>query len=144
MNGSRRVFCMSAAPALLAALARKAEAEPLQPLPSFTKRFADLPVHAGAAAAIRPIAEGRLADGGQMEIHETTLNAGAEPHPPHRHKHEELLLLMSGTVEVTIDGATTTLTPGSVGFWQSMALHHLRNPGPEPAQYFIVALGAES
>ncbi len=141
MSASRRAFCASALPAL--ALLARANSAGSEPLHSFTKNFADLPVHPGTATTIRPIADGRLADGGHMEVHETTLNAGAEPHPPHRHKHEDLLLLGSGTVEVTIDGATSTLTPGSAGFWQSMALHHLRNPGPDPAQYFIVALGTE-
>ena len=141
MIPSRRNFVASL-PALLSTL-RPAGADTVQPLHSFTRVFADLPVHAGPAAALRPIAEGMAASGSRLEVHETELHPGAEPHPPHRHKHEELVLLMKGTLEATIDGQTTTLTPGSAAFWQSMALHGLHNPGPGPAQYFIVAIGSE-
>jgi mannose-6-phosphate isomerase-like protein (cupin superfamily) len=75
-------------------------------------------------------------------VHETILAPGSEPHPPHRHEHEELFLLMKGSVAVTIDGKTTTIGPGSAAFVHSNELHGVRNPGPEKAQYFVVAVGS--
>jgi quercetin dioxygenase-like cupin family protein len=74
-------------------------------------------------------------------VHETILAPGSEPHPPHRHEHEELFLLMKGNVAVTIEGKTTLIGPGSAAFIHSNELHGVHNPGPEKAQYFVVATG---
>ncbi len=146
MPPSRREFCTGSLPALLAlsASSRESLAETTQPLQSFVRTFAEMQPRVGAASTMRPVVQGTTATGDPVEVHETQLNPGAEPHPPHRHKHEEFILLMKGTLQATVDGRSSTLTPGSVGFWQSMALHHLQNIGPEVAQYFIVAFGPQS
>ncbi len=148
MSASRRTFCAGSFPAMLGLTQllsiTDARAATSQPLQSFIAPFADMKVHENASTTIRPIADGQTAEGAHIEVHETQLNPGAEPHPPHRHKHEEFLLLMKGQIEVTVDGETSTLTPGSVGFWKSMSLHHLRNTGSEIAQYFIVGLGNDA
>jgi quercetin dioxygenase-like cupin family protein len=44
--------------------------------------------------------------GEHLEVHETTLAPGGSPHPPHRHKHEELFLIIKGSLAVTIEGKT--------------------------------------
>jgi len=148
MSASRRTFCVGSVPAVLGLAkllsATKAKAAPSGPLQSFVAPFADMKTHSNVNTIIRPIADGQTAEGAHVEVHETQLNPGAEPHPPHRHKHEEFLLLMKGQIEVTVDGNTSTLTPGSVGFWKAMSLHHLRNTGSEIAQYFIVGLGNDA
>ncbi len=146
MPASRRSFCAGSLPALLAlaASAREGRADAKEPLQSFVRPFAEMQPHVGAATTMRPVVEGYSAEGTRLEVHETLLNPGAEPHPPHRHKHEEFVLLMKGNLQATIDGKTESLTPGSVAFWKSMSLHGLHNPGPEPAQYFIVAFGGEA
>ncbi len=96
------------------------------------------------ASTFRPIADGITAAGTRVEVHETQLQPGAEPHPPHRHKHEEFLLMVNGEVEVTIDGQSTVLTAGSAGFWKSNSLHHARNVGQDVAQYFVVSVGEDA
>jgi quercetin dioxygenase-like cupin family protein len=78
-----------------------------------------------------------------VEVHLTELGEGQMPHPPHKHVHEEMLLLQSGTVDVTINGQTTRLTPGSVAYVASNDQHGWRNPGPGRAQYFVVAFGRD-
>ena len=146
MPPSRRTFCTASALLGLTELLRStnAAAAPDQPLQSFTDIFENLKPQVHPNTTFRPICDGQTASGAHVEVHETTLNPGAEPHPPHRHKHEEFLLLMKGRIETTIDGASATLTPGSVGFWKSMSLHHLRNTGPDAAQYFIVSIGTDA
>ena len=57
--------------------------------------------------------------------------------------HDEMLLLERGTVDVTIDGHTTRLTPGSVAYVASNHLHGWKNAGDGPAEYFVVALGRD-
>ena len=111
-------------------------------LSSFVKPYSELPVKQNGQNESRPILDGVTHSGDHLEVHETILAPGSEPHPPHRHEHEELFLLMKGSVAVTIDGKTTTIGPGSAAFVHSNELHGVRNPGPEKAQYFVVAVGS--
>jgi quercetin dioxygenase-like cupin family protein len=114
----------------------------LSQINSFAKPYGELPVHQNGQNESRPILDGLLHTGVHLEVHETTLAAGMEPHPPHRHEHEELFLLMKGTVAVTIEGKTTMIGPGSAAFIHSNELHGVKNPGPEKAQYFVIAVGS--
>ena len=79
-----------------------------------------------------------------VDLHLTELAAGAQPHPPHKHVHEEILMLQTGQLEVTMNGETTRLTPGSVVYVASNDLHGWKNPGSTPAQYFVIALGGDA
>jgi mannose-6-phosphate isomerase-like protein (cupin superfamily) len=110
-------------------------------IPSFVKTYSDLPVKQNGQNESRAILDGALHTGEHFEVHETILAPGSEPHPPHRHEHEELFLLMKGNVAVTIEGKTTLIGPGSAAFIHSNELHGVHNPGPEKAQYFVVATG---
>ncbi len=92
----------------------------------------------------RMVLEGMNRTGYEMELHLTELGPGEEPHPPHRHLHEEIVMLQKGTIDATIEGTTTRLTPGSVVYVASNQLHGWRNAGSESSQYFILALKFES
>jgi quercetin dioxygenase-like cupin family protein len=74
-------------------------------------------------------------------MHLTELGPGMAPHAPHKHVHEEMVMLQTGELEVTIEGKTTHLTPGSVAYVASNELHGWKNPGTGRAQYFVIALG---
>jgi len=91
----------------------------------------------------RPVLEGVNRAGYEIELHLTELAPGSEPHPPHRHAHEEIVMLQKGTVDVTIEGETTRLTPGSVVYVASNQFHGWRNVGNSPSLYFIIALKPE-
>lgn len=110
-------------------------------LTSFAKPFETLPVHQNGANASRAILDGTTHSNDHLEVHETTLAPGSEPHPPHQHAHEELFLMMQGQLAVTISGKTTVIDPGGAAFVHSGELHGVRNTGTEPAQYFVVAIG---
>ena len=89
----------------------------------------------------RAVFDGETHGGFPVELHMTQLAPGEAPHPPHHHSHEEVLMLHEGTLEVTISGKVTNLTPGSVAFVASNEEHGWKNPGNVPAQYFVMALG---
>lgn len=109
---------------------------------SFAKTFAQLPARTNGANTSRAILNGETVSGDHIEAHETTLAPGKSPHPPHRHRHEELFLMVAGTLTVTIAGKTSVIDPGGAAFVSSNLLHGVHNTGSIPAQYFVVAFGA--
>ena len=112
MKLTRRNACLSLM--LLSRISAWASQLPL--LKSKTYRFEDLPVEKEKEAVHRSILEGRTHTGDYLEAHETVLEPNAMPHPAHRHVSEELFLISSGTLEVTISGKPATLGPGSAFF----------------------------
>lgn len=92
------------------------------------------------AAVFRALVDTVTANLSRLEIHVTTLGPGKEPHPPHRHAHEELMVIRSGTLEVLQNGSTRRAGPGAVIFEASNELHGLRNPGPDSATYVVIRI----
>ena len=140
MSLNRRELC-SFFPALLAPALLSAQGQSSEPLPSGTFPLEKLPVNKSEKNEFRSVLKGKLATGESLEVHETTLAAGAMPHPPHRHAHSEMWLVREGTVELTINGASSRIGPGSVGFVRSNDEHGIKNVGFTPATYFVVAVG---
>jgi mannose-6-phosphate isomerase-like protein (cupin superfamily) len=110
-------------------------------LPSTTYPFTELPMRVVNGAEIRPVLKGKLATAESLEVHETTLPPGGMPHPAHHHEHSEMWLIREGTVQLTINGTSHMMGPGSVGFVHSNDEHGIKNVGTTPATYFVVAVG---
>jgi len=110
-------------------------------LPSTTYPFSELPMRTVNGAEIRPVLKGKLATSESLEVHETRLPPGGMPHPAHHHVHSEMWLIREGTVELTINGTSHVMGPGSVGFVHSNDEHGIKNVGTTPATYFVVAVG---
>jgi quercetin dioxygenase-like cupin family protein len=134
---NRRELC-SLLPLL--ALAGSAVAED-QTITSSVFPYDQLPVKENGKSTGRKVLNGKIATGEHVEIHETTLQPGAMPHPPHKHAHSEFWLIREGTVELTINGQTHQLTAGGVGAATGNDLHGIKNVGTAPANYFVVAVG---
>jgi quercetin dioxygenase-like cupin family protein len=75
----------------------------------------------------------------ELECHVTTLNPGLMPHPPHKHANEEIIIIREGTLEVTQNGETKRIGPGSVIFNASNVMHSLKNVGNTPAVYHVIS-----
>jgi mannose-6-phosphate isomerase-like protein (cupin superfamily) len=129
-------------PALAAAQTQEKKAKPV--LASKAYKYEDLPVKPNGENNGRAVFDGKTHAGFGVELHITELGPGMAPHAPHHHVNEEALMLRSGQLDVTIEGKTTRVTAGSVVYVNSNEEHGWKNPGPERAQYFVIALGKES
>jgi quercetin dioxygenase-like cupin family protein len=127
-------------PALIASAGLAARAAEI---PSKVSRYEDLPLRTSGENHFRPVLEGVTHEGFPIEAHATELAPGALPHPGHRHRHEEMFLIREGTVEVTIEGKSSQLGPGSVAFIASNEDHAIHNVGSTRAKYFVIALGRD-
>jgi quercetin dioxygenase-like cupin family protein len=141
MKYSRRNFGMLL-PALAASQLPAQESS--KRLPSKAYPFESLPTKVNATNESHAVLDGETHSGFPIEVHVTELPAGESPHPPHQHVHEEMFLMQKGVLDATVNGKTQRLTPGSVCYVNSNDLHGVRNPGPDRAEYFVVALGAKS
>jgi quercetin dioxygenase-like cupin family protein len=86
---------------------------------------------------------GETHGGFNLETHETILGVGVETHAPHKHLHEEIIIVVEGTVETYNEGVTETLEAGSVIFYGSNQVHSARNVGTVPARYYVIELRGE-
>jgi mannose-6-phosphate isomerase-like protein (cupin superfamily) len=141
---TRREMCLRLPAAILPATAVPflEASEQDNSLPSASYAFEKLPAHIAASGAqTRTIFKGKLATGESIETHATTLPPSGMPHPPHHHVHSEMFFMREGTLELTVNGKTHPLGPGSVGFVRSNEEHGVKNVGTTPANYFVVAIG---
>ncbi len=115
-------------------------------LPSKCWTFESLPVKIDSTthSETRNVFDGRTHAGCQMDLHITTLAPGQMPHAPHRHVHDEMAFVQTGTLEVTIEGKTQRVGPGGVVYARSNELHGWKNVGDSPAQYFVLATGKQA
>src|SRR3984885_1170999 len=124
-------------PAALFAATAKAQKPAPATLPSKAYRFEDLVLKGNS----RAVFDGLTHSGFHVDLHETELAPGAAPHAPHRHEHEEIVMVREGTLEITIEGKVTIVGPGAVVYAASNDLHGWKNVGTTKAQYFVIALG---
>jgi mannose-6-phosphate isomerase-like protein (cupin superfamily) len=102
---------------------------------------AALPIHTSKTGSSQAVNQGVLLTGEGVEQHNTVLNAGMEPHPPHQHEHSEWLFIREGQCEWLVDGKRMPAGPGDICYAASNQLHGLRNVGTVPAKYFVLAVG---
>ncbi len=139
MNPSRRDLS-ALLPVLAVYSARAAENTGL---PSKAYSFESLPVRTDPknGAEYRDVFRGMTHEGMPIDLHITTMPTGEMPHPSHHHPHEEMMLVQTGQLAVTIAGSTSTVGPGSVIYIHSNEEHGIRSVGDVPAQYFVLAFG---
>jgi mannose-6-phosphate isomerase-like protein (cupin superfamily) len=66
------------------------------------------------------------------------LRPGTEPHPPHTHPEEEILIVASGTGEIFCDSKTTEVGPGAIMYTGPNVSHSIKNTGTEPLVFYWV------
>src|SRR5262249_12118397 len=139
MQLDRRALCSL----LPLALVTKAWASREDSLKSRTFPFNDLQPrqNANGSGEIRSITQGTIPTGEQVQGHESALRPARSQHHEHRHRQREFWLIREGNVEITINGQSYQLGPGSAAFAASNDLHGIKNVGEVLATYFVVAIG---
>ena len=73
---------------------------------------------------------------GQLEMHVTTLNERTASHAEHVHSNEEIILIIKGEVEESINGIPHRMGPGSLIFLTDEIPHGIKNAGSGQCEYF--------
>ena len=79
--------------------------------------------------------------GKRLELHSTQLNPTQNSHAPHRHRAEELVIILDADVEMYLgpgekDGKLRKATDGDIIYLVSNEYHAINNIGTKPALYF--------
>jgi quercetin dioxygenase-like cupin family protein len=131
---------------LLPVIAASAAAPVRAQTPARTKlatkmyHHAQIPYQGNETKKARQFFTGETHGGFNLEVHETILGAGVETHAPHKHVHEEIIVVVEGTVETYVEGKTELVEAGSVIYYGSNQMHSLRNAGKVPARYVVIEL----
>lgn len=66
------------------------------------------------------------------------LKPGMQPHPPHQHREEEIMIVTSGNGEILVGGKKVNVCPGSMMYCESNQLHGVMNTGSEPLLFYYL------
>jgi quercetin dioxygenase-like cupin family protein len=139
----RREFT-SLLPALLAAsgLVAEGQAAPLSVIESGV--YKPTPPKAGSQAghSSSRYLMGMLKAGNiRLEMHESTIQPGAEHEAVGTHLHSEIWLVREGTAELTTNGVARKMVAGDVGVCAAGDKHFIANTSDAPVTYFVVTVG---
>jgi quercetin dioxygenase-like cupin family protein len=85
-----------------------------------------------------PAFRGTTANVPSLSCHASVLTPGSSPHPPHTHEEEELLLLLTGEVELVFaEDERSQLRPREFVYYPAGFAHTLRTTSAEPATYVM-------
>ncbi len=126
--------------ALAAPAAGRAQQGAPPVLPSKVHHSNEIPYQGDEKKKGRRFAYGKTHGGFNLELHETILGPGTATHAPHKHEHEEIVIVIEGTAEAYVEGKTETAEAGSVIYFASNQMHNARNAGSGPLRYFVIEL----
>jgi quercetin dioxygenase-like cupin family protein len=66
------------------------------------------------------------------------LKPGQEPHPPHQHPEEEIMVITEGTATILVHDKQHEVRPGSVMYCEGNHLHGVKNTGSAPMRFFYL------
>src|ERR1700722_1103652 len=64
------------------------------------------------------------------------LKPGMQPHPPHQHPEEEMMVIAEGNGEIIVEGQKSRVGPGSMMYCAAGRLHGIVNTGKTPLLFY--------
>lgn len=134
MENRRELFKLAALSAAVASLPMNAREEKLPNA-----------VHdpASAALAKHPFGDERIFFSGptaqlkSMTAGSLLLHPGQEPHPPHQHPEEEIMMITEGRGEILVDGLRHSVGPGDMMYCEGNQLRGVKNTGSAPFVFYF-------
>lgn len=77
----------------------------------------------------------------RLEMHESTIQPGAQHEAVGTHKHSEIWLVREGTADLMLNGVIRKMVAGDVGICVAGDQHYVANGGDTPVTYFVVTVG---
>ena len=74
----------------------------------------------------------------KFEMHATQLNEKGPSHEPHSHLDSELIIVLEGQTQMTINDKNYTGETGDVYFIRSNDFHGISNIGDQPCRYYAI------
>ena len=91
-----------------------------------------------------PLFRGSTPNLRSMGCHVSVLDPGRQPHPPHQHVEEEILIVLDGEADLVLEDSTTPgvttphrATAGTFAYHPAGFLHTIRNPASTPVTYLM-------
>jgi mannose-6-phosphate isomerase-like protein (cupin superfamily) len=85
------------------------------------------------------LVDGELGTARNVDLHVNELSPGSGPGPRHYHRHaENVYVVLSGVIDVEIEGSTHRLGADDVLFIPPGRIHATSNPGEKPARFIEI------
>jgi len=128
----------------LLAAAKASAQQPARPvkknLPGTVYHVKDIAYAGDEKKKGRRIFRGVNRGGFDFEMHETVLGPGVQTHEPHKHAHEEIMIVLEGAMESFLDGKWEMAETGAVLYNGTNQMHTVRNVGTVPVRYYVIEL----
>jgi (S)-ureidoglycine aminohydrolase len=98
--------------------------------------YDSLPYTENAAKGTRKFFERPTATTENYEMHITYLKQKGPSHAPHQHVDTEIILMIDGESEMTIDGKQYAAGPGDLYIMESGKMHGIVNTSDKPCSYY--------
>jgi mannose-6-phosphate isomerase-like protein (cupin superfamily) len=82
--------------------------------------------------------EGKTGDLKSLVAGTLLLYPGQEPHPPHQHAEEEIMIVTEGQGTILVGGKTCQVANGAVMYSESSKLHGVKNTGAHPLRFYYL------
>jgi (S)-ureidoglycine aminohydrolase len=106
--------------------------------PSFVKDWELLKVNRTVKGETHAVFDKPTTMFGRFDVHATALNPGYASHEPHTHRVEELILMLTGSVQEHIGTEKFTAEAGDCIYLSSGILHGPKNGSNAPCGYFAI------
>jgi len=114
-------------------------AEPSKPVPSAVLQWADLEEKPeGTVGAARIYCQGSTGVTEKFVTGSFTLKPGMEPHPPHKHVEEEILIVTEGEGLIHLNGKEVPAKKGTVMYSEAWDTHGIKSTGKEPLHFYFI------